>query len=311
MQVDRTAPQAHPGLTLSEAVRIPAASANVLWLGLVLVTVSWTLAWFGPEPVRWYTFFPLWLGYIVTVDGINLRRSGSSYLSRDPAGLVGLFLLSAPCWWIFEALNERLDNWFYRMPLEYSTPVYGLLASIAFSTVVPAIFETAELYRSFGRGRRLPRTRSFALRRQVPVALIGAGGVMLLLVVLFPEQAFPLAWISLVFVFDPVNALRGRRSLIAQIASGRWDTVLCLFLAGITCGFFWEMWNYWSVPSWEYRIPYVGFGKVFEMPILGYGGYFPFALEVYALWALVSAVLPGDQERLVRFHEPTSQQRVR
>ncbi len=126
---------------------------------------------------------------------------------------------------------------------------------------------------------------------------------MFLLVVLFPGQAFPLAWISLVFVVDPINALRGRRSLIAQIAGGRWDTIVCLFLAGITCGFFWEMWNFWSVPSWEYHVPYVGFGHVFAMPILGYGGYFPFALEIYALWALAATVLPGDQTRLIQFHD--------
>jgi hypothetical protein len=43
------------------------------------------------------------------------------------------------------------------------------------------------------------------------------------------------------------------------------------------------MWNYWSLPQWYYTVPHVGFGKVFAMPILGYGGYLPFALEIFAV----------------------------
>lgn len=34
---------------------------------------------------------------------------------------------------------------------------------------------------------------------------------------------------------------------------------------------------------------------VFEMPLLGYGGYLPFALELYALYHWVSGVV-GDKE---------------
>jgi hypothetical protein len=57
--------------------------------------------------------------------------------------------------------------------------------------------------------------------------------------------------------------------------------------AGLVCGFFWEMWNFWSLPQWYYTVPHVGFGKVFAMPILGYGGYLPFALEIFAVYHFV------------------------
>lgn len=301
MQVDRTTHTQHHGRRTEQLRRYPFALDNVLWIGLAVAGTSWALAWFGPEPVRWYTFFPLWLGYILTVDGINLRRSGSSLLSRDPAGVAGLFLLSTPFWWVFEGLNERLGNWEYHLPIDYPPLIYGLLASIAFSTVIPAVFETAELCRSFTLLRQPRRWRRIVLSRRYLVMLVAAGGAMFLLVLLFPRFAFPLAWLSLFFIVDPINALRGRRSIVAQVANGRWETVLSLFAAGITCGFFWEMWNFWSVPNWEYHVPFVGFGKLFEMPILGYGGYLPFALEIYALWALVSVILPGNQATLVRF----------
>ena len=52
------------------------------------------------------------------------------------------------------------------------------------------------------------------------------------------------------------------------------------------CGFFWEMWNYWSYPKWIYHVPGVGFAHVFEMPLLGYLGYLPFAMELYLLGQL-------------------------
>ena len=42
------------------------------------------------------------------------------------------------------------------------------------------------------------------------------------------------------------------------------------------------MWNFRALPKWEYTIPYLGFARVFEMPLLGYLGYLPFGLEVYA-----------------------------
>lgn len=307
MQVERTAPTAAGRDAVAPALRFPIDSGGMLWIGCALVAVFWLLAWFGPEPLRYYSFFPLWLGYIFTVDGITYRRSGTSLLARSPAGFAGLFLLSGPFWWVFEAMNERLDNWFYRLPIEYSAPIYGFLASIAFSTVIPAVFVTAELLRTFRPFQRMTRVSPLRMRRSALLALIATGGAMLLLVILFPGQAFPLAWLSLVFIVDPFNALRGRRSLIGQVATGRWDTVLCLFAAGIICGFFWEMWNYWSVPSWEYRVPYVGFFKIFEMPILGYGGYLPFALEIYALWSLCAAILPGNQDEMVRFDADPSE----
>lgn len=56
-----------------------------------------------------------------------------------------------------------------------------------------------------------------------------------------------------------------------------------LSLGALICGFFWEMWNYFSFPKWIYHTPGAEFLRVFEMPLLGYGGYIPFALVLYDL----------------------------
>ena len=301
MRIERLSLRNEPFIAKLSGRFGPRTGSLALPIGLALVGIAWTIAWAGPEPVRWYTFFPLWFGYILSVDGLNLRLSGRSFLTSSPRQFAGMFVISMPLWWIFEALNLRLDNWTYHLPLDYPPVVYAILASIAFSTVVPAVLETAALYQSFSISWMQRRTRPRDLHRRTLFGAIGAGLVMLALVALFPLQAFPLTWLSLFFVIDPINALAGRPSLIVQAASGQWSTVMALGCAGLTCGLFWELWNYWSMPKWTYDVPYVGVFKLFEMPILGYGGYVPFAFEIFALVSLVSAwipsmrsILPGD-----------------
>jgi hypothetical protein len=62
-------------------------------------------------------------------------------------------------------------------------------------------------------------------------------------------------------------------------------------VATLFTGVWWEAWNYYSVPKWVYTIPYVGFWKIFEMPLLGYLGYPFFGLTVFTYAGLISSVL--------------------
>jgi len=59
-------------------------------------------------------------------------------------------------------------------------------------------------------------------------------------------------------------------------------------MAGLICGFFWELWNSQSLAHWVYTVPFVHDFKIFEMPILGYAGYLPFGLEC----VVVASLLP-------------------
>jgi hypothetical protein len=59
------------------------------------------------------------------------------------------------------------------------------------------------------------------------------------------------------------------------------------------------MWNMYSYPKWIYHTPGVEFWKVFEMPLLGFGGYIPFAFELYGLKHLLrrsTEAWPDSQE---------------
>ena len=258
-----------------------------LWVGLLLLAIFWPLNWCLHGMRTAYLFFPLWLGYILVVDGLVLSRTGTSLWTRSRRDFVLLFIVSAPVWWLFEVINRRTANWQYVGGDTFTGLQYVALCSISFSTVMPAVFETAELARTFrwverfAHGPRIPATPVLRL------SLFLSGAAMLALTMLWPKYCYPFVWSSLVLLLEPLNSWLGRSELMPQLERGDWRPVLSLAAGALICGFFWEMWNYYSLPKWIYHTPGAQFFHVFEMPLLGYGGYVPFALELYALKALL------------------------
>lgn len=257
----------------------------------------WPVAWGSVPVLSQNAFFPLWLGYALTVDGLVRLLSGTSLLTRSRARFVWLFVFSAPVWWLFEAANRALGNWQYILPHPISLLHNIAFSSLAFSTVVPAMFGTAELaatliHRTGWRGRVI----RIAPGRRGLLVIAASGATVLALSLLFPHVAFSLVWIGAFFALDPINRLIGARSIAADVARNDWRTVAALFLGGIVCGFFWEMWNFYAMPKWIYHVPYVGHPKLFEMPVLGYGGYLPFALELFALYNLAAWLVTRRRE---------------
>src|SRR5208283_429738 len=120
------------------------------WAGLFLLAVCWPLNWLLPGLRTACLFFPLWLGYILVMDALVCRRAGASLWTRSRKGFVLLFILSVPAWWLFEAINDRTGNWEYLGTATFTPLEYYALCTLSFSTVMPAVFETAELVRTFG-----------------------------------------------------------------------------------------------------------------------------------------------------------------
>jgi hypothetical protein len=259
-------------------------------LGLALISFWWPVAWLQFRPLSDYYFFPLWLGYIFTVDGILTLRTGTSPIQRSGFRVAWMFLASIPLWWTFELFNQIVGNWNYHLPRPYGPVTYALLASLAFSTVVPAVLTTCELIRSF-RFDPLRRLPAIAAEARTLLALFAAGIGMVALTLLWPDYAFPLVWLSLIFVLDPIATALGGRSIAWRLRRGDWSTIFNLGIATLICGFFWEMWNIRAMPKWEYDIPYAEWLHVFEMPILGYGGYIPFGVEVYIMYVLLDRLV--------------------
>jgi hypothetical protein len=253
--------------------------------GLALIGFGWACSLAGLEPVRRYWFELVWSGYILAADGAVLARTGASLLGGNRRRVAAMFALSAAFWWLYELVNQHLRNWFYVGDDPFPAPLRALLETVAFATVLPALAESRDLLRSFV---RLPDPPAVALPRPAGAWAVGAGLAGALLLWRFPDQAFPLVWVAPFLVLDGVAALRSRPSALGLVRAGRAGPVLLVALAGLATGVLWELWNAGALPHWSYRVPYVGAAKVFEMPLLGYLGYLPFALAADAVWRTAS-----------------------
>jgi hypothetical protein len=267
--------------------RNPPAGRFPWWgyAGLLLVLAAWVLAWTRFDwfaSLQKHTFAPLWIAYIIIINALTLRRTGTCMLTGRPLQFAALFVLSGVFWWYFEYLNRFVQNWYYVNVAGFTPFEYFLFATIPFCTVLPAVLGTFEYLRSFeGFGRGWDDGAFLNLehpRRVAAVTLIFLGGG-LAAIGIWPDYLFPLLWISPLAVMTSLRAMAGRRTIFYELRLGRWRTVCLLALSALICGGFWEMWNYYSYARWVYAVPFVQAFHIFEMPLLGYAGYLPFGLE--------------------------------
>jgi len=253
------------------------------WCGLCTLLVFWLLSWTRFswfQPVQLYTFTPLWLGYIFLVNGLTRRYQGECLLTGSPGFFCRLFLLSALFWWLFEWLNRFVHNWYYLGVDALSDRAFALHATLCFSTVLPAVASTRELLHVFFP----PRARLCGTSGTTPAPLPGAilltfAGLSLFLLPLYPNVFFPVIWIAPFLIIVAIQLITGRQSPYEFLENKLWPPVLVPALSGLTCGFFWELWNTHSLARWAYAIPWVDTAHLFAMPLLGYLGYLPFGLE--------------------------------
>lgn len=280
----------HVTSSVSSATAVPANFLRRVpayaYAGALLNALAWISSWarIGPWP---YTFFFIWLGFILVLDGVNVARTGTSPLSRHLGRFVMLFVYSAPFWWIFEGLNVPVQNWHYRLDQPYSLLAYIAITSLDFSTVLPAVMELAELVASIPgmRPRLAPSDPAPRLPLAWALGLVALGLLMLWLPFQFPRFAFGLVWLCLAFLLDPINNVLGRKSASAHFLARDWRFFVTLPLATLFCGFFWEMWNSRALPGWYYTVPLVDQAPhLFAMPLPGYLGYLPFGIELFAMY---------------------------
>ena len=272
------------------------------WLGLAVLTVSEGAMLARVEPFwTWHTPFA-WTGYILLLDGIVYKRRGSSWLTANRGEFVFLAFVSIPLWVVFEGYNRLIENWYY-INLPENLVVRNFGYAWAFATISPGIFQTAELVAAL-RQRRTPNDSRLAPRasRLAPRDYLSVSvGVAML--------AWPLVWpspylaapvfLGFAFLLDPINALAGDESLFRDLRAGQNDRLINLLVAGFICGGLWEFWNFWARAKWIYTVPIVGDIKIFEMPVLGYFGFPPFALECFTMYVFVRRVVWRGPRRLI------------
>jgi hypothetical protein len=276
------------------------------WLGLVALAAGEWLLFRGVEPLATY-FTPFaWTAYILLADAAVFAVRGRSRLSAagERREFARIALLSIPLWLIFEAYNLRLENWTYIvLPENWLARYFGYAWS--FATITPGIFVTADLIESFGwfiptregspTAEGFKPTKPVKLSPRAQFNFIVAGALMLVVPVVLPQQIgaylFAPVWLGFIFLLDPINFRLGLPSLLGDLEQGRRVRLGGLLVSGWVCGWLWEFWNYWASAKWLYIFPLFQDYKIFEMPVPGYFGFPPFALEcftmyVFASWAL-------------------------
>lgn len=243
----------------------------------------------GWSPVSTWTTPICWWGYLLLLDAFIQARTGRSPFIGRPARFCGWTTMSVLLWLLFEAYNLRLQNWEYvGLPQDPLQRAAGY--ALSFATIQPGLFLTAMALGSLGlfaRARCRPWiVTARGLRRS---AVIGAA--CLLLPPLLPTAAgrylFAPVWIGFILLLEPLNYRIGAPSLLRDLSAGRPGNGLRLLLAGYLCGVLWEFWNYWAAAKWIYHVPYLPSVKIFEMPVIGFLGFGPFALEYYAVYATI------------------------
>jgi hypothetical protein len=261
----------------------------LIGLGVAFHVVFFVLMLLGAEPFHTFFYLFAWWTFIPVIGLINNQREGNSLIVGPRQQLAWVTGFSVIVWLFFEIWNFRLHNWLYVGVIELSW-LRWLAYTVSFATVLPAILELETLLGNLGIVRRVPGPIIRASERLLNACVI-AGLVMMALVVLWPRYFFPLLWVGPVFIVDPLIYRRDRfASLLGQAAQGSYARLLRLMLAGLLCGVLWEFWNYWSGAKWIYAIPFFNYWKVFEMPLVGYLGFMPFALECYLFWQLLRLV---------------------
>ena len=276
-------------------------------IGLVMILIAEIGLFMNWEPFTSFFFLFVWFGYILLIDAIVYKLQRNSLIMNHKWILFGLFALSALVWWMFEFFNVFfLKNWVYTRSFETSALVNTVAhatywtgwlrhigKTLAFATVIPAIFETAHMLKAFHffDHKKLKREKKRDhIHKDWLYLIIVLGIIILILSMVLPQYFFGGIWIAFFFILDPINYIYHEPSIIGYLKKREFKIPFSFFFGAFIVGFFWEFWNYWAVVKWQYSLPVLGILeniKLFEMPLIGYLGYGPFALELFAMYYFV------------------------
>ncbi len=255
-----------------------------------VVCTFWGAVHYVP-PFYTHTYAFAWYGLILFLDGLLWWRWNEGLVVKRPHDFVALLFWSAHFWFIFEIWNLHIQNWYF-VGVPPQRTWSRVEAYLDFATVLPGLFL---VYRLLCRLRIAGKMRTeFRLRGRTRSVLPWIGLAMFALPVLYPDYFFPLVWGAFVFLLEPLCRKWGGRSLLKDAETGKWTTVVRLLIAGILCGGYWELCNYWSLEKWIYTVPFLSEGKLFEMPYLGFLGFAPFSVECFVMTNAVFLLRGGQ-----------------
>jgi len=259
-------------------------------LGILMIIIGQLFIFLKIQPFAMMYCPIIWYGYIFLIDGIVYIFKGNSLIINKTKRFIILTTLSFGFWLIFEFYNEFLGGWYYaNLPEPHF--LARIIGYLCFSSIVPAVFETADLI------KQLHIFKEMRIHMPVNIiliySLIAIGLICLIIPYFFPSPyMWMFVWTGFILLLDPISYLfHNEKSIIMLIKKRKLNTILSLFVAGYICGFLWEFWNYWAYTKWYYTVPILENIKIFEIPVLGFLAYGPFAWELYVMYNFVKMLL--------------------
>ena len=268
---------------------------------LVGLIAALLLARHGAEPIATWLYPVAWWLIIVAIDGLVARRKGESLLSSGAREAAFVVAASVCFWLVFELCNVRVENWYY-VHLPRFLPLRALGSAFSFATVLPAIFEVADLLEAYGLFAAEPAP-AVVVPARVWRSLPAVGASMLVLCLLWPRFFYPLLWIAPLLLVEGLLHRAGAPSLLSDWESGQTRRLKILACSGIVCGLLWEALNAQSRAHWCYTVPGFGWPYYFRMPAAGLAGFVPFALCCYSFFLLSDHARGGRGWRLAEWPE--------
>ena len=258
-------------------IRFLAALAHLAGLGLVFT---------GGSPLF---LLPLmaW-SFLLFLAADNQLREANSLLLGDPGRGRLLLLASLLFCSLLEATNLFLDHRFWAgVPAEawLRWPFF----IVTFASFLPLVLEIERKLENLGLAEVL-LWRRIGTTRGVQLLFLALGLLLLLPLVLSPAYFYPLLWVALLFLTDPLVNLLGRDdlSISGQFEEGYYGQAFRLLGTGLILGFLWEFWNYRAGCKWFYSGS--SQASLFELPLLEFWGYAFKALGAYAFFQLLTVL---------------------
>src|SRR3989344_2570 len=190
-------------------------------LGILLILFVELNFFLEIQPFAHWYFPIIWLGYILLVDALVYRIKQRSLLMNNFKQFLMLCIVSALFWWIFEFINFHLGNWDYANSNGTTSLANGIfMATLSFTTVLPAIVETIHLLEALHLEKNFFYQKHIHVTKSLIHSMAYTGFVCFFLVFFLPKFAFPLIWLALFLLLDPLNYLHGAPSLLRHLQQG-------------------------------------------------------------------------------------------
>ena len=125
-------------------------------------------------------------------------------------------------WWYFEYLNRFVQNW-YDVGHETYTPLaYTVHATLAFSTVLPAVTSTMDLLSTYAALNHTRLRKPLVARHGrayagfvLSLAAFGLAGIAV-----WSDYLYPLVWVASLCVLVSLQILLGQETVLSKLAQG-------------------------------------------------------------------------------------------